>query len=191
MKYTGEFVVPWEYKTGPIMGHHLMRYAWASLFCYNTHVVDLGCGTGYGSYILSMTAKSVVGYDINPRVIDYAQENFRAPNLKFVQADIEFASIAQDVNMVIAFEVLEHLDSDVAESIIHYMTRRKKGLFLFSVPVEKTPSQFHLQNWETGERVKDMVLKYDKVASFLYQNNIGDISPNDTPATKYVLGIVH
>ena len=39
-------------------------------------VVDLGCGIGHGSYIMSQWANKVTGIDDSPEAIKYAKEHY-------------------------------------------------------------------------------------------------------------------
>jgi ubiquinone/menaquinone biosynthesis C-methylase UbiE len=41
-------------------------------FLSGMDVIDIGCGTGYWTQIVSETARSIVGIDINPTVLDIA-----------------------------------------------------------------------------------------------------------------------
>jgi 2-polyprenyl-3-methyl-5-hydroxy-6-metoxy-1,4-benzoquinol methylase len=47
-----------------LMAEHTMRYSFALNYVGGKDVLDLGCGTGYGSEMLSWGAKSVRGYDL-------------------------------------------------------------------------------------------------------------------------------
>ena len=46
------------------MSEHAMRYSMALGLLSGMDVLDVGCGTGYGSEMLTWTAKSVRGYDL-------------------------------------------------------------------------------------------------------------------------------
>ena len=56
MKYTGERVIPEEEFCGPktnIYKEHVARYQFASKYTKSKKVLDVACGSGYGSEILS------------------------------------------------------------------------------------------------------------------------------------------
>jgi len=110
VNYTGERAIPWVPEVGRIMDQHVARYAWALQFCRGAEVVDLGCGAGYGTYMLSWVAAKAVGVDVNQGTIDYARERFWAENLYYHIQDLERGPLpAADV--FLAFEVLEHLEN--------------------------------------------------------------------------------
>ncbi|MDE3000646.1 MAG: methyltransferase domain-containing protein [Gemmatimonadota bacterium] len=51
-------------------------------------VLEIACGTGYWTEVLAETAKSVVGIDVNPEMIDRAQSRCgHLPHVKFRLAD--------------------------------------------------------------------------------------------------------
>jgi ubiquinone/menaquinone biosynthesis C-methylase UbiE len=50
-------------------------------------VADLGCGDGYGSYLLSETGYTVTGMDLSAKMVELANKQARA-GLSFVQGDL-------------------------------------------------------------------------------------------------------
>ena len=65
LEWTKERVIPWCEAIHPrIMHCHIMRYAWATRLAAGRSVCDLGCGVGYGTFMLSWVAKQAVGVDL-------------------------------------------------------------------------------------------------------------------------------
>lgn len=62
-----ERLIPGEGVPGGEMEQHVARYAWAFRFCEGKHVVDVGCGGGYGSFLLSWVAREVDAVDRDGR----------------------------------------------------------------------------------------------------------------------------
>ena len=52
---------------GPIAHEHLHRYLFALQFCEGMHVLDVASGEGYGTFLLSRVARSVVGWTYRRR----------------------------------------------------------------------------------------------------------------------------
>jgi SAM-dependent methyltransferase len=61
-------------------------------------VVEVGCGPGGGSAYLARThhPASLVGIDINKKMIDWCREQHHASNLRFLQGDAQDLPIASD-----------------------------------------------------------------------------------------------
>lgn len=138
INYTGERMVPWDLRCGPnLMHHHIMRYTWATPRVYAKEVVDLGCGAGYGSFLLSWVARCVLGIDQDQDTIAFARERFRANNLMFEAGDI--AAAVYPAQVYVAFEVLEHLR--YPDKIL-----KRYSPLLWSIPVD-SPGPFHARSY--------------------------------------------
>jgi SAM-dependent methyltransferase len=134
MNYTGERVVPWNLGTGiVILNAHVRRYAWALPYVWGKKVVDLGCGTGYGTFMLSWAARQAIGLDIDVESIAFASRHFKAPNLEYGALDI--TKRCRNGDIYVAFEVLEHLDDPTV------ITEKYRPL-VWSMPIEDG-SRFH------------------------------------------------
>jgi len=75
--------------------------------------LDLGCGEGYGSYVLSSRASEVVGYDIYPEVIRVAEEKYLrfAENLSFRTYDgVRIPEKDGSYDLIACFQVIEHVE---------------------------------------------------------------------------------
>jgi SAM-dependent methyltransferase len=61
-------------------------------------IVEVGCGPGGGSAYLARTYNpaSLVGIDINKKMIDWCREQHHASNLRFLQGDAQDLPIAND-----------------------------------------------------------------------------------------------
>lgn len=88
---------------------HLSIYAFAARGVEGMHVLDVGCGAGYGSELLRRAgAGSATGVDLDRRNIRYASRHY--PKIRFRQADA--ASLPGDLgrfDLIVASNVLEHL----------------------------------------------------------------------------------
>ena len=179
MRYTGERAVPWNNNTGiHVMHPHIMRYAWATQFAWGEDVVDLGCGTGYGSFMLSWVADMVLGVDVNREAIQYADMRFAAGNLDFAVHNLLKGPPPEKVSLYVAFEVLEHLAAprDLVNAL--------DAPLVWSIPV-KAPNKWHARTYTIDEAVKLMG------GSIYYQSRVGEIA-HHTKAyfdPAYVLGM--
>jgi 2-polyprenyl-3-methyl-5-hydroxy-6-metoxy-1,4-benzoquinol methylase len=88
--------------------NHLRVYQHIRQFVNGREILDVGCGVGYGTSLLSRTASRAVGIDIS---LDAIKEAYRFyPECEFLQMDaqdLEFPNESFDV--VISTENFEHL----------------------------------------------------------------------------------
>jgi len=93
---------------------HRQRYEFAAGLCAGRRVLDLCCGSGYGSAILATTAQAVTGVDNDAATVEMARITVGrdTPSLEIELADA-VAFLASDIaarfDVVVCFEGLEHL----------------------------------------------------------------------------------
>lgn len=108
-EFTGERVIPGEVDTD-LWNEHVARYLFAARLARQKRVLDIACGTGYGTHELAGTATSAVGIDRAPEAIQYASSHFGRSNLTFLQASAgELPFPDSSFDLITAFEVIEHL----------------------------------------------------------------------------------
>lgn len=125
--------------------------------CNKTRVLDVGCGTGYLTHILSQKCELATGIDISPSSIDIARKSYSGSNLVFqcssildYLTDIHFDTCV--ANMVLM------TDPNVKESVAAvYRLLQPGGHFLFTI----THPYFWPKYWG-----------YDKESWFDYKKEI-------------------
>lgn len=156
---------------------HLDRYRLASSrVAWNSRVLDLGCGTGYGSYLLAQSgAAHVVGVDGNSAAVMHAQTWFSHPRVTFETGDIgEDLHVFDEhgFEMVVAFEILEHvLDlQNVMRNIVKCLV--PNGTLIMSVPVIPTTmtNLWHRRDF-TQEDILDLLWQDFDVRETWVQNS--------------------
>lgn len=123
-----------------IRDDHKLRYAWAAERIGSDDVVlDAGCGIGYGSNILSERAKKVIAFDASREAIDYASRYWKTDNINFSVKDAYTLGFKKDVkfDVVVAFEIIEHLPTPRLFLSRLRMFLRKSSRVFISVPNER------------------------------------------------------
>jgi len=80
---TGERTLPDVPEENYWYRRHLVVYEWIAARTLGRRVVDMACGEGYGSEVLSRGAESVVGVDANPEAHEHARLRYVRQNLRY------------------------------------------------------------------------------------------------------------
>lgn len=90
--------------------NHFKVYRFASQFAEGKKVLDVGCGTGYGTAFLAETAKSAVGIDFSRQAVRYATAEYGSPKLQFLRMNAELLEFPdRSFDFIISTENFEHL----------------------------------------------------------------------------------
>lgn len=84
---------------------------------------DAGCGSGVIANHLALRAREVVGFDANPRAIDFARGAYPRPNLRFVLGPFERMVDEGPFDHIVCCEVIEHLYPEQAEETLAIFAR--------------------------------------------------------------------
>ncbi len=134
VEFTGERVIPGQVDDD-LWSEHVARYAFARRYAEGRLVLDAGCGTGYGSAELAQSATFVTGIDVAPEAIEFARANYPISNLRFIVGSCTAAPFAAaSFDLVVAFEVIEHLSDFRAFLDECARVLMPQGLFIVSSP---------------------------------------------------------
>jgi len=180
VEFTGERVVPGQVNDD-LWSEHLARYAFARQYATGRRVLDAGCGTGYGSAELAAVAAQVVAFDVAPEAIDDARSRFSHAGLHFALASagsMPYASQAFD--LLVAFEVIEHLDDQRGFLKECARVLKPEGLLIVSSPnrlyytesrAKTGPNPFHTHEFDATEFVTELQAVFSNVR-LLLQNRV-------------------
>jgi 2-polyprenyl-3-methyl-5-hydroxy-6-metoxy-1,4-benzoquinol methylase len=136
---------------------HFNRYQWVSQFAKDKTVLDLACGSGYGSKMLLEIghAKSVLGGDLSNEAIDYCRAKHKnTAHLTFNQLDACNFSIERKFDLIVSFETIEHLPK-VEMFLANIKNQLNSGaLYILSTPISKKSiddnpeNPHHLIEWD-------------------------------------------
>lgn len=155
---------------------HLSRYLMAKPYVAGKRVLDVACGEGYGSYLMSLWgAKSVCGVDVDAPTVENAAVMFKNDGLEYLCCNAEalpFPDYSFDV--IASFETIEHLEHP--EEFLTELRRVLKpgGTILLSCPndyyyYENAPvdNPFHKHKYHFYD-FKELSEKYLGKASHYY-----------------------
>lgn len=130
---------------------HVARYIFASSFIKNNDlVVDVACGTGYGSYVLARKGvKKVIGIDISNAAIEYAKKKYsgRVNNIEFLVGNaMEMPISSHEVDVVVSFETIEHLNDPEAFLLECRRVLKDEGLLILSTPNKYIKNILKIEN---------------------------------------------
>lgn len=133
--WTGERAVPWAPDV-QVLYEHYHRYLWAQPLAAGRRVLDIGSGEGYGSALLAETARSVVGIDTDEPTVEHARLNYENGGLTFRVGSATALDGIEDgsVDLVVAFELIEHVDDQAALLAEARRVLQPDGLLLISTP---------------------------------------------------------
>lgn len=127
---------------------HLARYEFVIPLVKNKKVLDIACGTGYGSQILAERgASSVVGGDIDQATVATAEREKRAKNLRFAVMDgLAILASEGEFEAVVSLETIEHIQE--AERFVTEIARVlvAGGQLILSTPNREATAKLKINN---------------------------------------------
>lgn len=149
-------------------------------FIWKPKIVDIGCGCGIGSNVLSQEADFVWGIDKNEKSIKFAKEAFeRVKNGIYYSSQVTFDQIDvvkdnrqfMKFDVVVAVEVIEHINDwrGFVRALIRFDNGHKEvpTTYFISTPnrnhktIQKTGPYniYHVREW-TGEELFDALSEF-------------------------------
>lgn len=161
--------------------NHIQRYLFAEKnIDYNLACGDFACGTGYGSVILSKKSKSVLGIDLNTKVIGEIKKRYQnIKNVSFENKNLLEIDFENEFDAIISFETIEHFTEENIYKLLSLYNKglKSKGKLIFSTPYMQEESEdakklgFHLTFYINEEKVKTWLEKSGfSLKKHYYQN---------------------
>lgn len=173
-------------------------------------VVDVGCGIGIGTNILSQEAQFAWGIDSNKESIAFATQLFeRLPNNIYYTPQVTFDVIdameepreVMQFDYVVCVEVIEHIPRTESEKLIQFLNRfvkkDKKGaqivdesrtkIFITTpnrngLEMQDTPrNEHHCFEASAGEMYEFLTQYYEAVTIYNSKFELCDLDTKDTP----------
>lgn len=182
----------------PWFQEHIARYHKVTGYPLGPYVLDIACGSGFGSKLVAENGSSVMGVDQNVHTIEINKENFSGiGNLNFQTGDAEKIAFPPNTfSSVISFETIEHLNNPEDFLIGVKKVLRSDGFFFLSTPnalitkpvngVPKNP--YHIKEY-TPEELKKLLSEYFEIISIFGQVVSADFKLNyfwNPSAKRYI-----
>ena len=160
LQLTGERTLPDVPAENYWFRRHLAVYEWIGARVIGQRVLDMACGEGYGSEVLSRGAGSVVGVDANPEAHEHALTRYRRQNVTFERGLVETYGAPGSFDAVVFLQTIEHVQ-DPAAVLSHFRALLAVGGTAFvSTPnlltlappgAEKSGNPWHLREYRAHE----------------------------------------
>ena len=141
-----ERIIPDFVEEGDVTGSEALRisvdrYLFAAKHARAGRLLDIACGAGYGTRILSDHGNQIetaLGIDLSADAIDYAAERYGNDRVSFINADAMRFDDESGFDTIVSIETIEHLAEP--ERFIDRLVSQMKpeAVLVASVPV--TPS---------------------------------------------------
>jgi len=158
-----------------IYNEHLVRYQLASSFVKGKRVLDIACGSGYGSKMLAEAgAEKVIAMDASAAAIKSAKKNFFRDNIEYRAGDAENIGLEENtIDVAVSFETIEHLKN--ADKFLKELSRVVKddGVVMISTPNKAVSGQinpYHHKEY-TKEEFTDALSRYFPQLKIVKQYN--------------------
>lgn len=134
------------------LARHRAAYAYARSRLPSGRVLDLGCGSGYGTAQLRAEGATVIGLDRIP-----PDPESRVGGAHFVRADLRGLPLRpESFDLVVSFQVVEHLDEPTTH---HYLRSiagflRGDGLAILTtpnLPMSDGVNPYHVHEYRADE----------------------------------------
>jgi 2-polyprenyl-3-methyl-5-hydroxy-6-metoxy-1,4-benzoquinol methylase len=98
-----------------------------------TKFLEIGCGTGdFIQQIVQNENLEITGSEIYLKGLLYAKKNL--PNVDFIQFDVTRGVIGTEFDLMVAFDVIEHIEDDIAAISNIRKMLHKDGCLIITVP---------------------------------------------------------
>jgi len=140
---------------------HVFAYEYAknSITC-DSSILDLGCGEGYGTSILSTYFVNVIGLEVEENAVKHAIEQYQSNNCCFRVYDGRIVPFENEsFDGVTSFQVIEHVKDYVGYVREAWRVLKPGGLLILTTPNrelrleigQKPWNRFHLREYDAME----------------------------------------
>lgn len=202
MAKTRERIIPDNFKTKEeylIFLRHLFEYKSAKeKLSTDDFILEIGCGEGYGTSLLSEGVEKIIGMDIDKDIIDNASGKYGSENCIFQQfngVNIPYNDNTFDV--VVSFHVIEHVQNDLSFISEIYRVLKKEGMLIVATPNKtyrvgksgKFINEFHLREYYSNELKQALRSRFSDIKIMGVFGN-KEVQRTEIERLKLITGII-
>lgn len=197
LEWTGERIIPKLLKpTNGMLLEHIARYYFASPYATG-RVLDIACGTGYGSHMVAKERKrevtEIVAVDNDEQTLAYARREYHHQKVAYVQGDALDPQLPRKLGMfdtILSFETVEHVQDDQRFMNNLYELLKPGGTLVLSSPFGRgrgmpTSEPFHVHQL-TPEQFAALFHRFSEVDIY-YQRGVTFEKPRE--GIRYFIGV--
>lgn len=152
-----------------------LKYRYVLTDTVGKYVLDIGCGLGFGANQIAIhNAHQVTGIDYSKITIDWAQNKWQRSNLHFKCLNVkQLNKIHQQYDVIICFEILEHISQTEAKIFIKEIKRilKPEGILFLSTSNKlitsydspKPHNPYHLHEYTPHELNSLLASQFKKI----------------------------
>jgi 2-polyprenyl-3-methyl-5-hydroxy-6-metoxy-1,4-benzoquinol methylase len=176
---------------------HLARYQFALTYVSaGDKILDVPCGSGYGTKLLATKGSEVIGIDNSSEAIGHAEEFFQTKNNHFSVGDMEKLSktIVDNAgfDVIVSFEGIEHIKNPEPFLTETKKLLKKGGCFIVSTPRKPHGSPYHLREYSLEEFIsileKDFEIKgmFGQIYTDIFELSKKNVRPEDYKRFNFI-----
>lgn len=172
---------------------HIASYNFVLKHSEGKEILDFGCGSGYGSKLLSEKAKKVFAVDINQEAIDFAKQNYSAENIEFINiTEFNTHYTNNKFDIITSFQVIEHIADTEKYLKSLYNWLKPNGQLFITTPnksnrlfnyIQKPWNQYHIKEFNDIELAKRMKKFFTNV-EILKMTSVPELVNHEIKRTK-------
>lgn len=142
----------------------------------NSNVVELGCGIGTVSYLISKTVTKgkIESVDISPESVKFAESKLKHPNRTFKAADVvKYTPDTKNIDFITLFDVIEHIPMEHHPELFHNISTymNEQSMLLINIP---SPGSIKYDEKHQPEllQVIDQAIPFDFLVKNILDNGL-------------------
>ena len=162
--------IPWpRYERSPWKQGLEDRYQFCLPYVRGKRVIDVPCGTGWGTAMLA-GARSIVGIDVSLEAVTFARKRFGGKAM-FVVGCMDRIPLGEaECEVVICLEGIEHVPEEVGAAFVGEAARvlAPGGEIIVTSPLpdpQRAPNPYHVHEYTAEELTRLMSSRFESIRS--------------------------